>query len=543
MFGFDAFSTAPLGSVRDPNLQSHFVGAAEFLPGYKRVTTHFKGTASIRTSADNRIFAATDDYISQPGDRIPSRLFAGTVRQALRFSRSIFGSGDFGSYTLGLGEAILSNAGGEYDPLIGTHALDGRPIVIRLGDANEAHDTFGTVFDGQSTGYQVNGAEFVIDLRDNGYLLEVPVSAATFAGTGGIEGDEDLKGRRKPVPLGFCRNVTPALINRQKWVFAVADAAVHGISAVYQRGAALGAAGPDYPTYEALIAAEVPDGGFVTCLASGLFRVDFIADADVGQTTCDVEGLVVDGVYARSTAEVVTVLAKRVGGIALDLASFARVQAAQPASVNFFVGVGEETTIAAAMARLAIGIGGWVGFRRSGKLELGILSETTGSALTSFDDIDIIEIDRDRLPDAIEPPAYRYRAAYARNWTVQTDNFAGSVSEDRRTFLREPFRVSEPAEDQRIKINHPLAQDPPPIETFFDEEAPAKAECERRLRFFRSARSVYRLSARARPFGLDLGDEIHVTYPRWDLAAGKSFRVVSIDEDTENNIIEIVGYG
>lgn len=542
MFGTYALGEAPYG-FGESALRVDLYGEARIEVAVQMGRADLRGAASLRVNADNRILAASDDYTSTPGDRIPNRLFAGTLRQALRFSRSILGGADFGSYTLGLGEAILTNADGAYDHLVGTHAFDGRPVTIRLGDASDPHDRFGVVFSGQSTGSAVDDDELVIELRDNGYLLEVPASAETFAGTGGIEGGEDLKGRRKPRSFGFCANVMPAsLTPATTLLFAVGYRAVRAIPAVYVRGVKL-QLGQDHPTVAALEAATIADGFYHTCLAKALFRLETHNATEAGQITADVEGELLDGALGAHTAAVVEILA-RDAGVTVDRTSFERIGAEQPAPIGYYLGVGDESTIAVVMSRLMASVGGWVGFRRAGTLEVGILRGPVGDPLAPrFDDVDIVTIDRDRLPDALEPPPYRLRGIYARNWTLQSDGLSGSVTTERRAALAEAYQISEPAQSDAVKLNHPLAQDPPPFDAYFRDAADARAEAWRRLRLYRANRSLYRMQLRTAPFGLDLGREVFVTYPRWDLPKGKALRIVSVDEDTENNIVEVVAYG
>lgn len=544
MFGIATFGE--VGFSARPDVKTALVGRATFLPGYKRIKTDLVGRARLRTNVDNRIFAATDDFTSRPTDAVAGRLFAGTVRQPLRFTRSIVGAGDFSSLTLGLGEAILSNASGEYDRLIGTHALDGRALRIKLGGADDAYDSFGTIFDGQSTGYRVDGREFIVDLRDNAYRLEVPASPNTYAGTGGIEGREELKGRRKPRAFGKLLNVTPASLSPASTsLYQVNDGPVQAITAVYVRGVAM-TLQADYATPEALIAADVDGGKYGTCLAAGIFAVT-ANSGERGMVTADVEGDATGGVYVSTTADILRRLVEGTAGVtAFDEASLVALNTAYPDAIGYYVGPGEDIWISAIVERLMGALGGWGGFRRNGRFEVGVLRAPIGTSIARFTDIVIVDIDRDALPDSIEPPAWRYRMAYGRNWTVQDeDALAGSVQEDeaRVAFLAEPYRIADPAEDPRIKINHPLAQDPAVLEGFFAEAAPAAAEALRRLRFFRSARSLYRMTLKTQPYRLDLGSEIHVTYPRWDLKAGKSLRVVEIDEDAENNMTEIRAFG
>ncbi len=88
-----------------------------------------------------------------------------------------------------------------------------------------------------------------------------------------------------------------------------------------------------------------------------------------------------------------------------------------------------------------------------------------------------------------------------------------------------------------------MAQDPDPIEAYFADLADAQAEADRRLDLFSATRSLYRLILLTRPYTLQIGDVIHVTYDRWDLTAGRLMRVVKIRMNLNDETVEVWGFG
>lgn len=111
--------------------------------------------------------------------------------------------------------------------------------------------------------------------------LDVPVMA-TYAGSGGLEGPEDLTGAVKPLVLGDCRFVPGVLIDPVDNVYQVsAYGPVQAISAAYDRLGGLGASSGDHSSLAALLAASIPNGSWATCLALGLVRLGAPADGKV----------------------------------------------------------------------------------------------------------------------------------------------------------------------------------------------------------------------------------------------------------------------
>jgi hypothetical protein len=159
-----------------------------------------------------------------------------------------------------------------------------------------------------------------------------------------------------------------------------------------------------------------------------------------------------------------------------------------------------------------------------------------------YDRTSIINITRERLPNSLTPPPWRQRVGYQRAWTTQTD-LAGSVSTTRKTFLAEQVRLAE-ASDITIKSDHPFAKDPAPVQSFFANESDAQDEADRRLALYGASNiALYRVQLDQRVLRRNLGEIVKVTYPRWDLSAGKLMTIVEINEDVANKKFEIVAYG
>src|SRR5690606_4256550 len=122
--------------------------------------------------------------------------------------------------------------------------------------------------------------------KDPQARLDHPLQHQLYAGTGSGEGGDDIKGRPKPVALGWCENVPAVLVDDVNLVYQVHFRGVESIAAVRDKGVTLTAAS-DRADYAALVGATIAPGAYDTCLAEGLFR---LGASPEGRITADVEG-------------------------------------------------------------------------------------------------------------------------------------------------------------------------------------------------------------------------------------------------------------
>jgi hypothetical protein len=510
------------------------------------VRVYFDMTMDLEASLTLKIYVSTAlGFATRPTDTPANQPFRG-VLQSFKFTRSIMQS-DIGQFTTGTGTLVISNADAAYDFLPLSYAVDGRPITIKVGRRDRAYADAFSLARLTASGWNIDTNSITIDLEDFSYKLEVPIQPNIYGGTGGADGGADLTGKRKPLVLGKALNITPVLLVPNLLIYQVHDGSTQAVDAVYDRGVQLNA-GSDVANYSALAAASVTAGQYATCRALGLFK---LGSSPSGTVTADVRGENAGG-YIETTADIARwALRTRTSLVDpddLDVASFDAVNAAQPAPIGYFVAPDDSLTVAALIQQLMGGIGGWGGHKLDGTFEVRIFGAPAGTPVASFNRGDMLggDIQREPLPDAYRPPPWRWRVPYARCWTVQTD-LAGGVSAARKAFVAEQYRLAE-ATSQTILNDHPFAQDRDPIESYFQNEADATAEAMRLINLFRTTRAIYRMTVPRRALRRDMGDEILVTHPRFDLSQGRSMIVVetSVNVDggsSEVDSVEIAAYG
>lgn len=505
------------------------------------------------------VYSAVIPFITLPSDSLPNQPFTGKLKKGLEFHVSIVDGSDIGrKMSTGVGELQLENSDRGYDSLYQNNTIDGRRVLLKYGQITlpgeipSSFDTYPTLLDGIAQDWFLDAGELRITIRDNAFKLDVPASANTYGGTGTTDGDAGLAGKRKPLSYGVANNVTPAQINAVNLVYQVHDGSVNAVPAVYDSGYGLSGPDADYASYAALIAATVNNGHYATCKALGLFR---LGSTPFGLITCDVQG---DnggtGGYVTDTAAIVRRLIA-VSATQVDLVdegSFLDLSAAQSAVVGYFLGLDENKTVRQAADELLGGIGACGGFRRDGVFEVIRFVAPTGTAVDSYTADDIVDdtLKRIELPSAYNPPPKRQRVTYSRIWTVQSDVSAG-VSDTRKQILKLPFSVAPHSNTSlagTIAAAHLLAQDPDPIDGYFNSSADAVAEADRMLSLKGAAvRALYVFTVKTKGLTRKIGDVVSLTYApagvTWFDLSSKLLTIVGRVDNTTDGTVEITAFG
>ena len=523
-------------------------GTAPFCAAGRAVRAYFDMALDLSAELTVVLYVSNaPGYATRPDDSLRSQPFAGRLEK-FSFQRSIL-QNNIGEFTTGAGQLVIKNTDAFYDELSQVYTIDGRPITIYIGRSDGAFDDAVLVARLTARGWLIAAGGITIDLVDFSYKLEVPLQPNVYGGTGGQDGGPDLAGKRKPLALGTLSNITPVVLVTSLLIYQVHDGSVQSIDVVYDGAAALTNAG-NVASYAALVAASVTAGTFVTCVALGLFK---LGQAPAQQVTADVHGENTSG-FKSTTADIVrwAIATRSVLMDPEDLAvsSFDDVNATQPAPVGFYHGPDDELTVAAFCQKMMGGIGGWCGHRLDGTFEVRIFQAPSGDPVASFtrDDMLLPDIEKEPLPDAYNPPPYRWRVPYQRNWTVQTSGLLGTVSADRRAYVAEPYRLAEVATPS-IQADHPFAHDRDPVEAYFANQADAQAEAQRLTELFKVTRSLYRQRVPRRGLRRDMGDVIKNTHPRHDLSFGRLMTLVEVNIDidftqrTKIDAVELVSYG
>lgn len=334
-------------------------------------------------------------------------------RLALPLRRSMqFFDGEFQDQPQEVGQLEFILGAEDTPEWLASYGWDGRPVKIWRGDVGQDTAAMQVMFDGYAEEATGNKRRVSVTLKMK--KLDTPLLTQTYAGTGGAEGSVDLKNVSKPMLLGVAQNVQPVFINEGLGIFQyhaygnLAGQASPTILACYDNGAPLGASVGDYPTYAALAAATVPGGQYATCNALGLGRH---GGELVGELTIDARGAVGTGL----PGSIIKFLCQHAGFAqynAADLDWLDTHLATVPQDLWF----DQQTTTEDAIRELMLSLGGYLWFRSSGELTVGLVRLGEDPTVT----LDRLNIAQGLRVMPTKPPLWMRKQGYARSWRVHS---------------------------------------------------------------------------------------------------------------------------
>lgn len=200
--------------------------------------------------------------------------------------------------------------------------------------------TASEIFSGVVENFTRQQGKTTLNLSVSDEEFAADILTLQYAGTGGLEGEANLKGVAKPWVHGRVRFMEPVPLDLIDNVFQVsAYGPVDAIEGVYEGGASFGASQGDYADLAALLAADLAGGQWATCLALGLFR---LGAPPAGVITADVRGDSTGG-YRDLTGAIIARIADHLGLSArVKLTDLAALDAAMPYPVGFVVANQEQ---------------------------------------------------------------------------------------------------------------------------------------------------------------------------------------------------------
>jgi hypothetical protein len=453
--------------------------------------------------------------------------FEPRLRQSLNFAARLWdGDEPAGRSRPGLGAIEIANGDGWFDRFMAM-GWDGRVIRLYEGSPRARFSRWNLRAVLAAEALEWNESTVTLLIKDPQARLDVPLQHRLYAGTGALEGGAEVKGRPKPVCLGYCENVPAVPVDPVNLVYQVHWRRVQSILAVRDKGVGLAASGADRPGYAELVAATIAPGAFDTCLAHGLFR---LGAAPEGRVTADVQGDAPGGDYVDSTAGIVRRIATQMleHGFAdpdeLASSAFVLLDAQQPAEIGFFAD--QPVNAAEVLDRLMTAIGSVWGVTLLGQLTVARLEPPAG-----------VPADRIRRAEgaAIRRhgpiPSWRRRIGYRPVWATQSgDELAASVSGASRALYAEPFRYAV-AETAAARSAHKRAR-AVTLPGYFAAEADAAAEAARQQQMFGALRSIYTLGVDRSPFAQELGAVFALPdLGRFGVAGNQAFRLIGLTAD------------
>ena len=474
-----------------------------------------KITAVIDSSGTQQSWYVTDGrgWVTRPSDtpagvHVAPRLMSGGF-----FRREMFaGDGLFGAVRSGWGEFVIANADGKWLGAVdheGTqYGWDGQAFALWAGEEDgDFPADFTQVGAGSIRSVKLGLQTASVVIRDDMDRLNKPVLTRTFLGTGGLEGDSTLAGKRAPRAFGDNLPLPCTLVDAPRQIYHVCDgvSATPASAVAFDGGVSL-TMGAVYASTADLIA-TAPAAGQARFYGAGPCYVR-LGSAPAYDVSC-----------APSQVRITAGSAVWLPTLAADAGVSA---SGSVISVEDYLPIDSSDTYLQVMARQCKAEPSWFGFDALGNFQAGTISDPAGgSPVTTLRASQILEIER-TAPPGLDVPVWRVQTKGRRNWMAGR-TLAGAAAD----YMRREWYSGAAASDTAVQTVHALAGDMSIESSRYSASGAADFlalhKLDRDFLRVRVPMSASMLSA------IDLADCVEVVYPRFGMSAGKQFLVVGID--------------
>lgn len=474
-------------------------------------------------------------WIGEPGDsKYPNKLYQGRVSRPWRFTRSIPLTPERGSRaTVQYGEVEIINNDGALATAASKWSIDGRQVRVLRGRRSvprSRYTSFQVIGDAFGESMRDTGTHVTVSLRGREFNTDKPL-APTYGGIGGSEGTADWKNKPKPILVGQKRNIEPDFINPSYLVYRVHFREMQSVDAVRDKGSSL-TFSSDYATYSALIGASVAPGTYATCLSEGLIR---IGSSPFGKITLDAKGDAF-GSYVNTHAGIAIRLAE-IGGVPSSDINTSTFDALPSGISGEYFGSSSIWKTNDAIDHVMKSCFASSGYSRNGMLCAYRIFEPAISNFT-FELTPTKKRVMPRQLDLPTPPRGRQRVGWQRlGITQDKTQLFSSVSDEDSLYYGKEYQIVT-AVNQSTEYRLQRSEDGDVLVSLFQEESDAIALAEFIVEMHKPGRTYYEIVIGPRGYALDIGSVARVTYPQFDLQAGKNMIVVGLKEDGD----DVTGY-
>ena len=440
------------------------------------------------------------------------------------------------------GSVTLLNPNGLFDAIAGADNSDTRGLRILAGRKildttrniylDPGYSALTTVFSGLAQVWALTEANLTVPIADPAYWLQVPLQAALYGGTGGLDGTAALTGTAKPKARGGTatapiRNVTPVMVDPVNLIYQYSDAAGTVVT-LYEGGD--GANITRATDVANLYSGSTPAGQYRTCNALGLFQLG-TTPASGRIITADVTGQFPSAGVVTSPVAIARQLILEdavVPSAYLDLAAWSAVDTAWPATAGVWFGSNSTVTADVAVSAVLGSIGARVMASRLGLLRPFLIRAlAAGVAPTfSFNVDNTIDVQRIALPTNIDPPTAVWKVGYQHNYTTQTSGLSPSATSAQVAYVAQSDTMAAWASTAVLAAyRRPNFPDPVTGALLTLTDAQNMANAFGALWGVR--RRLYTVQVPlALALSVDLGAVVSLAWPAEDLAAGQIGQIV-----------------
>ncbi len=435
------------------------------------------------------------------------------------------------------GAVRIVNLGAIFDAFTLGRNIDSRRIRVLVGQktydpargvfVDPPYATLRPFFSGSCGSWLLADDVLEIPLKDTSYWTQRPVQSKAYSGAGKLQGGSALSGKTIPVTRGGTAaapvlNVplvqVDTVFNIWQWTDGPGS-----VVQVYEAGQVVFIYGGDVAD---LYAGSTAPGQYRTCNALGVLQLGSPTSA---QITADVTGAFpAAGAVSNAVALAYQVLVEMVGlpPDFVDAGAFMAVDAAVPYVAGFWndgTGTGQQLVqdlLTSAGVRLAS--------TRAGQLRPYILRPLPAAVAVDrlLDMGSVVSVAPAALPSTLDPPPYRWRVGYNRNYTVQSSGLNGAVSDARKQLIAVDSQTSTWS-DTDVSAVWLRPGDPSPLLTYLLNARHARWVAEDHGAMWAGNPDYYTVVV---PIdiaaGLDIGSVVRLTWSLGVLAGGALGQIV-----------------
>lgn len=481
------------------------------------------------------VHASLRGWVTEPDETgaTPNTYWDRRIEVPMSTTASLWGGDEIGGRsTASYGAVKVANNDGGLDHWL-DWAWDGREIELWRSDASQPRRLSDfTLMTRRTVEEIVPGDTLELVLTDLQSRFTAPARRGTFAGTGGVEGGETLKGRAQPFLLGRVRRFEPLLIDADFNIYMIDPAGYQALLAADDGGAPF-TIGPDVADYNALKALDMASIDLATAKAAGLMR---LSEKPIYRLRVDARGVAPGGSWIYSAAQLARHVATAFAGLSLsdiDAASIAALHNLQPAVLGHWYDGGSELTAEALIDQIMDSIGGHWGISAGGLFQVGRYGLPSASAVARFTRRDMIDIVPQQAARRIKSVRLSYRPGLA----LTEQEIAEGITASARELATQDREWTATASNAAVAAESLLAEELEK-DTAFDMAADAEAERDRLLALLGARRQPFdvTLPLNAVSEAVRIGDTIEIQHPRYGLANGRRVVVLRRDADTAPGI-------
>ena len=474
--------------------------------------------------------------------------YAPRIEKPAALSRTMAGP-EGGRMAVSWGELSLINNDGGID-LMATHFFDGREMTLKVGFDAAPYDSYVTILTAQIEAVAVERERVSVRLRDRAVTLEKPFSSKKYLGNNvlpnGVEGTaDDLIDQSVIKIYGRVALMAPVLVNTSKLIYQYNDGVAELLN-VFDAGAYITRALPDYTSLEEMQAYEPDPGTFICWPEGGYFRLGATPFGNVSVSVADsleysevsaaglLKRILADSAQNRPDST------QPKTGADWHLRDLQILNEKNAGSMGLIVAA-EETT-ASLLDRVCKSVGASWGFDALGALRVVRMDVPDGTPAVVLEENDILTAERQ--PDE-QIPYWSATVKADVNYLVQDKaGLAGVVSEGRALWFKNETR-DQKASDETVKATR-LLSDEKVYDSLFNGIATARAEANRRLDLYSARRDVVTLTL-PNPLRysqlLDVGSILMLKLKRLGHEEGKLFQVIAVQPDYSRDTLDLTCWG